>query len=804
MKKFLTITGRTLSLFLLVAILLFSAAPYLLNNQLIPRLLSKNVINGFTVRISQLTPWSVTGSITIGESEAQAAVFSHFTLHYTPSDLIRGKITSLTLDGVTLRLAHSEGKLKLRNFTPPQRRSSSGSTSFAVPMLPFMLESLVIRNGHIMLEGFQHVHLPFAIEGQVHLDFAEDISGSYRLSALQAELLSEGLLPASLQADLEFPDEMARLRVKARLHETGVLAQLLPLPPHTELVGAAQLDGEFLFPVDFKTLSHLEAQLQFPNLEISADGFNLVSSEQAPLTLTAAGTTESLNYDLKNVNVTQPGHIQAGLHGIFAPATGEFRGNGKLHADVLQQPAAIAMQGMIHPDAAELTVKVQGDRQQLQHVQPRILLGPYSLSARLRQNSTGPSKVITNLQIASAHIPEHELQMQDITSRMSLVLNSSNPIQEKPGKFTIGRIHYRNEDLAGLTATVEQTAEGLQFAGEVNSHLAKPLRLRFLGASTIEQPLALTFTLLPSHVDRSSLPSFIALPADLAFSGRIEATGKFAYSANSPRGDIQFSLSEGELSLQEKKVHLIGIATDISLPALPELSSRPRQQLQIAAMNIGNLKFTDGKIFFRIEDQQTLFVEKSRFSWCKGKVESGSLQISLHDPELSTTLYCDRLQFSELLSQLGISDAEGDGSLNGRLPLHFTGKEMIFDDGFLFSTPGNSGIVRFNNTAVLRKGMPEMGKAAYLDYSIQAMENFSYNWTKLTFNSQGDDLLISMQIDGKPATPLPFGYRSGQLVPQPQGSGIQHPIRLDVNFHLPFAEMFKYGQNLQKIMENMQ
>lgn len=129
---------------------------------------------------------------------------------------------------------------------------------------------------------------------------------------------------------------------------------------------------------------------------------------------------------------------------------------------------------------------------------------------------------------------------------------------------------------------------------------------------------------------------------------------------------------------------------------------------------------------------------------------------------------------------------------------------MVFDNGFLFSTPGNNGIVRFSNTAMLRQGMPDMGKAAYLEYSLQAMENFSYNWTKLTFNSIDEDLLIKMQIDGKPASPLPYGYSQGQLVPQKQGPGIQHPIRLDVNFHLPFAQMFKYGQSLQKIMENMQ
>jgi len=218
-------------------------------------------------------------------------------------------------------------------------------------------------------------------------------------------------------------------------------------------------------------------------------------------------------------------------------------------------------------------------------------------------------------------------------------------------------------------------------------------------------------------------------------------------------------------------------------------------------MEIGNLKFTDGRVTFRVEDTETVFIEQSRLTWCGGKVESGSLRISLKNPELSTTLYCDRLQFTELLSQLGITDAEGDGSLNGRLPLEFNGRELVFDDGFLFSTPGNGGIVRFTNTAMLRQSLPETGQAAHLEYSMQAMENFSYNWTKLTFNSKGDDLQISMQIDGKPTTPLPFGYSNGQLVQTAAGSGIQHPIRLDVNFHLPFAQMFKYGQSFQKMMK---
>jgi hypothetical protein len=86
---------------------------------------------------------------------------------------------------------------------------------------------------------------------------------------------------------------------------------------------------------------------------------------------------------------------------------------------------------------------------------------------------------------------------------------------------------------------------------------------------------------------------------------------------------------------------------------------------------------------------------------------------------------------------------------------------------------------------------------------MKALENFSYNWAKLSFNSQQDDLLIAMQLDGEPADPLPFGYKNGQIVPSSQGPGLQHPIRLDVNFRLPMHDLFQYGKSIQSFMENM-
>lgn len=800
MTRFFTIAGRVVTLLAFIAVLSFSSAPYLLNSLLLPRLLGSDAAGGITVHISRLSPWMLTGAVALDGKDSPAAAPIHFSVKYRPLELMGGRITAVTLDGGTIRLAYAEGKLRVQGFPVSDKEGAEESAPLNVTNLPVIAKALYIRNTQILYAQEDGPDLLIATQGEVYPECIKAPSGGYRLKTLRAIFLSQGQIPGSLEADVVLTDEHVNLTIKTHLPEVAGLGGLLSLPEQLRLSGAAQLAAEIVVPFDFKSISHINAELRLPGLQVVGDGYTLTGNNQEPLTITVDGTDTALHYAVQHLALSQPAELETSISGTVSPVTGELTGSGEVHTGILRQPALLELQGKIGQDnTTELTVKLRDNGRKLQLGQPTVTIGPYQLGLILKKDATG---LLANgdIQIASVGIAD-ELLMENISGQLPVVLQNGGQQNETAGRIVIDRIRYKKDDLAGLTASLRQTSNGFTFTGELKSHLAKPLRLQFAGESSLAQPLTLTFNLPQSTIDNRSLPSFTALPPGLEFSGKILAKGTFTYTANRAGGEMTVSINEGNIDLKDKKIHLGGIAADLTLPALPQLASRSHQQLRIGAMEIGNLKFSDGNIFFRIEDQQTLFIEKSRFTWCNGKVESGSLEISLVNPELSTTLYCDRLQFSELLSQLGISDTEGDGSLNGRLPLHFTGKQMIFDDGFLFSTPGNSGIVRFNNTAMLRQGLPETGRTAYLEYSMQAMENFSYNWTKLTFNSKGDDLLISMEIDGKPAAPLPFGYQSGQLVARTEGQGIQHPIRLDVNFHLPFTQMFKYGQNIQKIME---
>ena len=124
------------------------------------------------------------------------------------------------------------------------------------------------------------------------------------------------------------------------------------------------------------------------------------------------------------------------------------------------------------------------------------------------------------------------------------------------------------------------------------------------------------------------------------------------------------------------------------------------------------------------------------------------------------TLYCDRLELTQLLQQLGAFQAEGNGTLNGRIPVVYKAGNISFNNGFLFSTPGSGGRVAIENTNRLTAGIPmDTPQFSQLDLAQEALKDFKYEWAKLKLDTLGDTLSVAMELDGKPSKTLPFKYQ---------------------------------------------
>jgi hypothetical protein len=235
-------------------------------------------------------------------------------------------------------------------------------------------------------------------------------------------------------------------------------------------------------------------------------------------------------------------------------------------------------------------------------------------------------------------------------------------------------------------------------------------------------------------------------------------------------------------------------------------ASVPGQILTVEQIQAGDFNATHAKARFTLESGPSLVVENIRLNWAGGLVTTESIRFPSPDRAAAVTFYCDRIQLSRLLAQMGGFEAQGKGSLNGRIPVIFKDGEISFDNAFLFSTPGQGGRIILHNTQKLVAGIPmDSPQFTQLDLAKEALKDFEYTWAKLIFNTQADTLVVNMELDGKPARLLPFVYKKevGAFVrvdAQSPGSHFQG-IKLDVNLTLPFNQVVRFGKQIQKLLK---
>jgi hypothetical protein len=93
-----------------------------------------------------------------------------------------------------------------------------------------------------------------------------------------------------------------------------------------------------------------------------------------------------------------------------------------------------------------------------------------------------------------------------------------------------------------------------------------------------------------------------------------------------------------------------------------------------------------------------------------------------------------------------------------------------------------------------------------MELAGKALEDYDYTWAKLNLTTEGEDVLLKMQLDGKPAKPLPFVYQKDmggfvKVEADVQGSTFQG-IRLDVNFRLPLNQIMQYKELIRMIQKS--
>ena len=424
------------------------------------------------------------------------------------------------------------------------------------------------------------------------------------------------------------------------------------------------------------------------------------------------------------------------------------------------------------------------------------------LSGTVRQNGTAAPAFSGILQFSEAdlRLSGGGTRLKHAAGRLPLHWPVGGPGKE--GVFSIAAIDAGGVSMGSLKGAFRQEDFGAVFSA-VHKNRPVPGMNLFLsgkmGRDNHGQPFFRTEFRVPG-VDLPEgfdLGVLAAGARNTVLSGRLSAGGRINGGVSGIHGSAEVVFKDGVFEMAARRLRIEGIDTTLSFPALPFLRSGPGQQLHFHRAAMGDIVIDGGRIDYQVESAGSLLVEKSSFAWCGGNMDTQSLRISPGVDVYHLTLYCDRLKLARLLDQLGAADADGQGAVNGRIPLEYDNGEIRFRDGFLYSTPGDGGRIKLSGTEAFTAGLPaDTPQFAQLDLAREALKDYEYKWARLGLVSDEGTLLVQLQFDGKPVGPLPFVYKKelggfARVDARSQGSLFQG-IRLDVNLRLPLNRILQY------------
>ena len=123
---------------------------------------------------------------------------------------------------------------------------------------------------------------------------------------------------------------------------------------------------------------------------------------------------------------------------------------------------------------------------------------------------------------------------------------------------------------------------------------------------------------------------------------------------------------------------------------------------------------------------------------------------------------------------------------------------IYFDDAFLFSTPGEDGMIK----GELDEALVDEDSGIEMELSKDALKDFTYSWVRMRMISTGPDkenLKLELQLDGRPNRALYYAFdeNTASFVKSPTPCIFQG-IRLDTNVSMygKAMELVDYFQQI--------
>ena len=761
----------------------FAFLPKILETQ-ITKQVSKNLnLENFEFNIKKMGLFNtIAGDIKTGQS----IEIDSIDIDYSFNSILQRRIKKVRVSGLTIKInVDQNNQIGFDDFDinrPDPNPESSPDADFL--SLPFLPEKIEIKNSKIIAnliskQASQQIILPFETISVIKPERKTIIANMVLIP------LGEKI---NIHATIDIGKGINNVRIDSKAFKLCNLLQLLePFAPDIKGPDSTRFD--------------IKADILFTKEKLKAHGkLGIFNPYTSPVTMNFKSSLNIQNFD-----------------DLIFEAENQQTENIKVSYNsqdiLIKKPSfKIILKGKLLKAAGEVLIKSEKAETTLED--KKIDVNKIKFTSIFNYDFTKADKPINiatkaNFRQIDIDLPGHKIKIKGVNAKLPFAIPFKSSRQKSSGRFDVAKCTLDNNYELKVNGSLSQIKTGLSIKGKVSIPDIENFILTFASKAMISPAngidVQLDLNSKPYTFSSNNLAKFIPEPAKtINFALNLSSEGEFQYSSKGIKSYLKIDISEGNVSMPENKLFVNGLATSLELSNLLTLKSKPAQVLTIDSIKQNDIIMNKAIIKYNIESMDSLFIESTKIKWCNGIVSSEAVRLPNKNNNYTIIFYCDRLELTEILEQIGAFHAEGKGTMSGRIPVTYTDGEIAFDNGFLFSTPGKGGKIIIDRADKLTDGIPmDTPQFSQLDLAKEALKNYDYKWAKLNFNTLEDTLLVNMQFDGKPSKKvLPFEYRRelGRFVrvdASHPGSHFQG-IKLDVNLKLPFNQVMKFGNKLKE------
>jgi len=381
----------------------------------------------------------------------------------------------------------------------------------------------------------------------------------------------------------------------------------------------------------------------------------------------------------------------------------------------------------------------------------------------------------------------------------------------RTGKVSLGDFEFNGVQAASFDGTIQWNDAAKALHLKTDAHLFSIDGQIYadvaLGPTGVETACGITIPEQEADLSKD-LAKFLPQFEEISCTGKLGGSAVYKLLPKTTTGHADFHIADADVLIPEQKLEVRGINLGFEMPEIAVMKSAPGQTLSFKSVKYDRIETGSGKATFRMEAPDTWQVENAMLNWCNGHIRLGGITYRIGQTTTEAVMYCDRLELPLFLTQIGLGQINGSGSINGTIPVVLVQKtdafgktkidNIYFEDAFLFSTPGEDGVIK----GELDEALLDAESGIEMELSKDALKDFTYSWVRMRMLSTGEDkenLKLELQLDGRPNRALYYAFdeNTASFVKSPTPCIFQG-IRLDTNVNMygKAMELVDYFQQI--------